>query len=158
MVEHLWQLKFIKTSTQWARKHITESATGGTPSIHIFMFLPHVPLPKDLRARLHPIHIQHLGAPSPFSRDMSYGKAGIIYVKRWSILTATWRDQECFLRPQKPSSRTDPQYEVKARHVRYTSHDAFPRSVAQVYDSSNFSEFRKNERVSRTKARTYMIS
>jgi len=142
IVQHLWQLKLTYTSTHWARKHITEFATGQKPSIRIFTFLPQVPLTQDLRARLHPIRIQHLGAPSPFSRDMSF-------VERRELLTLRVDQygrprgvtKECFLRPQKPSSRSDPQYEVKACHVRYvyTSHNAFRSSVAQVYnDSSNF--------------------
>ena len=96
MAQQLLQLKLIKTSTHWARKHIPERTTDQKPSISIFMFLPHVPLTQDLRARLHAIHIQHLGAPSPFSRDMSCGKAGIINVTRGSIWTATWRDQRLF--------------------------------------------------------------
>lgn len=97
-----------------------------------FMFSPQVPLPDTiiiLRAILL-LHIQRLGAPSPFPWGISCGKAGIINVTRGSIRPATWRDQEGFLRLHEPSSCTHPQYEIKACHVRYPKHNMFRSSVS----------------------------
>jgi hypothetical protein len=130
MVQHLWQLKLTQTSAHWATKHITEWATGQKPSIRIFTFLPQVPLTQELRDRLHPIHIQHLGAPSPFSSDMSCGKAGIINVTRGSIWTATWRDQRVF--PQTAETVFTQWPTVWSKSV--------PRSI-RVYQSQRISQY-----------------